>query len=163
MEEKQNLLTIKEFAQASKRSPQTIYKQISTRLISYVHEIEGQKYIERKALTEVFQIGIQPEDNNSDNYNNNQVDTLIAMLQAELEIKNKQIEDLSTALAAAQQTAQAAQALHAGTIQKQLTDSTGEQEKKAFSIGYSRENSSETLNSRPRKIIIFLFKCYLLR
>ena len=43
------------------------------------------------------------------------------LLQKELEIKNKQIEQLSVALAAAQQTAAAAQALHAGTIKQQLT------------------------------------------
>jgi len=43
------------------------------------------------------------------------------LLQKELEIKNKQIEHLSVALAAAQQTAAAAQALHAGTIKQQLT------------------------------------------
>lgn len=49
------------------------------------------------------------------------------ILKNELEIKNKQIErqaetieNLSSALAAAQQTAQAAQALHAGTIRQQL-------------------------------------------
>ena len=56
------------------------------------------------------------------------------MLQKELDVKNeqlsvkdKQIEELnarlaesSAALVAAQQTAQAAQALHAGTIQQQL-------------------------------------------
>ena len=61
--------------------------------------------------------------------------TLIAMLQGELDrkseqlaVKDKQIEELnarlaeiSSALVAAQQTAQAAQALHAGTIQQQLT------------------------------------------
>ena len=59
---------------------------------------------------------------------------LISMLQKELDLKNKQlavkdkqIEELnarlaesSAALVAAQQTAQAAQALHAGTIQQQL-------------------------------------------
>ncbi len=56
-------------------------------------------------------------------------EALISMLQRELEIKNKQIEDLNArlaesnaALVAAQQTAQAAQALHAGTIRQQLTD-----------------------------------------
>lgn len=57
------------------------------------------------------------------------------MLQGELDrkseqlaVKDKQIEELnarlaeiSSALVAAQQTAQAAQALHAGTIQQQLT------------------------------------------
>ena len=64
--------------------------------------------------------------------------TLIAMLQSELEHKNQQLEvkdkqieelnarlaEVSSALVAAQQTAQAAQALHAGTIQQQFL--TGE-------------------------------------
>ena len=53
----------------------------------------------------------------------------IDVLQGQLEVKDRQIEQqaqtitrLTDALAAAQQTAQAAQALHAGTIQQQLTD-----------------------------------------
>ena len=48
-------------------------------------------------------------------------------LQKELEIKNKQIEDLNnrlleitSALVTAQETAKVAQALHAGTIQQQI-------------------------------------------
>lgn len=56
-------------------------------------------------------------------------ETLIDMLRKELEVKNEQIRELnarlaetSAALVAAQQTAQAAQALHAGTIQQQLID-----------------------------------------
>lgn len=41
-------------------------------------------------------------------------------------MKDRQIEKLTEALAAAQQTAAAAQALHAGTIQQQLiTEETG--------------------------------------
>ena len=55
----------------------------------------------------------------------------IDMLQGQLEVKDRQIEQqaqtiirLTDALAAAQQTAAAAQALHAGTIQQQLI--TGE-------------------------------------
>jgi len=40
----------------------------------------------------------------------------IEILQSQLEIKDKQIEDLSSTLVLAQQTAAAAQALHAGTI-----------------------------------------------
>ena len=58
-----------------------------------------------------------------------EVSTLVSMLQGELEIKNEQIRELNsrlaesnTALVAAQQTAQAAQMLHAGTLQKQITD-----------------------------------------
>ena len=68
--------------------------------------------------------------------------TLIAMLQSELEHKNQQLEvkdkqieelnarlaEVSSALVAAQQTAQAAQALHAGTIKQQLTSGTDQSE-----------------------------------
>ena len=48
----------------------------------------------------------------------------IDTLQGQLEVKDRQIEKLTEALVAAQQTAAAAQALHAGTIQQQLL--TGE-------------------------------------
>ena len=44
----------------------------------------------------------------------------IDTLQGQLEVKDRQIEKLTEALIAAQQTAAAAQALHAGTIQQQL-------------------------------------------
>ena len=53
----------------------------------------------------------------------------IDTLQGQLSVKDKQIEELNarlaevtSALVVAQQTAQAAQALHAGTIRQQLTD-----------------------------------------
>ena len=48
----------------------------------------------------------------------------IDTLQGQLEVKDRQIAKLTEALVAAQQTAAAAQALHAGTIQQQLL--TGE-------------------------------------
>lgn len=46
--------------------------------------------------------------------------TTIDTLQGQLEVKDRQIERLTEALTAAQQTAVAAQALHAGTIQQHL-------------------------------------------
>lgn len=61
----------------------------------------------------------------------------------QLAVKDKQIEELnarlaevSSALVAAQQTAQAAQALHAGTIQQQIT---------------SRADQSEGSGDEPKK------------
>ncbi len=48
----------------------------------------------------------------------------IDTLQGQLEVKDRQIEQLTSALVAAQQTAAAAQALHAGTMHQQLL--TGE-------------------------------------
>lgn len=103
MEKKQDLLTIKAFAEASGRSQQTIYKQIGTRLAPYVHEIDGQKYIEHQALKEVFGIDVeqpfQPKDNNSFNRNDDPDHPLYAILRDELEAKNRQIEQLTAQLA----------------------------------------------------------------
>ena len=50
------------------------------------------------------------------------VDTLVAMLQKELDAKNRLIEELTADLREARADVRAAQALHAGTIQKQITD-----------------------------------------
>lgn len=135
MEKDQNLLTIKAFAEASGRSQQTIYKQIGTRLASFVHEIDGQKYIEHQALKEVFGIEveqpIQSEENNSFNRDNNPEHELYAILREELAAKNRQIEQLQADLAEERRhsreltdrvavLAEQAQALHAGTIKMQL-------------------------------------------
>ena len=58
-----------------------------------------------------------------------EVSTLVSMLQRELDAKNQlidrqqsTIDELTAALITAQQSAQAAQALHAGTMQQHLTD-----------------------------------------
>ena len=64
---------------------------------------------------------------------NHEVGDLVCVLQAtidtlqgQLEMKDRQIEKLTEALVAAQQTAAAAQALHAGTIQQQLLSGEAE-------------------------------------
>ena len=49
---------------------------------------------------------------------------LLALLKGQLEIKDKQISDLSSALADAQATAKAAQALHAATSQAKALESS---------------------------------------
>lgn len=143
MEKKQNLLTIKAFAEASGRSQQTIYKQIGTRLALYVHEIDGQKYIEHQALKEVFGIDVeqpfQPKDNNSFNRNDDPDHPLYAILRDELEAKNRQIEHLQAELAEERKhsreqadqlaiLAARAQDLHAGTIKTQLPAGDSEEE-----------------------------------
>lgn len=116
MAKTEDLVSIKEFAALSGRSQQTIYKQIGTRLAPYVHEKDGQKWIERRALGEVFKIGedqpIQPE-NNSDStrelkgeqllYASMQttIDVLqsqIRTLEEQIKVKDQQISDLSERL-----------------------------------------------------------------
>jgi predicted DNA binding protein len=71
-----------------------------------------------------------------------QVGELLTMLKKELDIKNEQIRELNmrlsesnAALVSAQQTAQAAQALHAGTIQKSLESGTKKIEEEKQEIG----------------------------
>jgi len=77
----------------------------------------------------------------------------VTLLQSELDIKNEQIRELNarlaesnTALIAAQQSAHAAQVLHAGTMQKQLSDGGTDQAepsapaKKFFSRIFGRKS-----------------------
>lgn len=60
------------------------------------------------------------------------LENTIETLKNQLEIKDAQIEKLTDALVAAQQTAAAAQALHAGTMQQQITTTQDTQEKKSW-------------------------------
>lgn len=62
------------------------------------------------------------------NQNDNQFAKVIEILQSELESKNKQIEDLTRALEHTTASLNAEQALHAGTMQKQLTDKSSSSE-----------------------------------
>lgn len=143
MERPGDLMTIKAFAAAAGRSQQAIYKQINTRLASYVHEKGGQKYIERRALDEVFKSEdiqpIQPQNapNSSESFNVEQrlytaMQATIDLLQEQLRVKDQQIETKDKQIAAQQEqltqltaalehtttSLQAAQALHAGTMQQ---------------------------------------------
>ncbi|WP_417175981.1 hypothetical protein [Anaerotignum sp.] len=88
---------------------------------------EHQEALIKQAFSEKSQTEIE----NQTQTENHEVSDLVCVLQAtidtlqgQLEVKDRQIEKLTEALVAAQQTAAAAQALHAGTIQQQLI--TGE-------------------------------------
>lgn len=143
MERPGELMTIKAFSEAAGRSQQAIYKQISTRLASYVHEKDGQKYIERRALDEVFKIGgiqpIQPENapkspevSNVEQRLYETMQATIDLLQEQIKVKDQQLEtkdkqivaqqeqltQLTAALEHTTTSLQAAQALHAGTMQQ---------------------------------------------
>ena len=92
----------------------------------------------QEAFFEKTQTEIENQSQTKTQTENREVGDLVCVLQAtidtlqgQLEVKDRQIEQqaqtitrLTDALAAAQQTAAAAQALHAGTIQQQLL--TGE-------------------------------------
>ena len=80
---------------------------------------EHQEALIKQAFSEKSQTKTQTE--------NHEVGDLVCVLQAtidtlqgQLEVKDRQIAKLTEALVAAQQTAAAAQALHAGTMKQQL-------------------------------------------
>ena len=99
---------------------------------------EHQEALIKQAFFEKSQIENENQSQTKTQTENREVGDLVCVLQAtidtlqgQLEVKDRQIEQqaqtitrLTDALAAAQQTVAAAQALHAGTIQQQLI--TGE-------------------------------------
>lgn len=144
--------TIREIADELGVDKQKVYRFIKQNRISEAHhealQRSGVKYYDEAAETLIRQglsaNGASNEAHHEAHQNriNEAVfDAVISMLQKELDrkneqlaVKDKQIAELnarlsecSAALVAAQQTAQAAQALHAGTIQQQLTGETADQ------------------------------------
>ena len=120
------------------RSFTKVYRFIKQNHINEAHhealQRSGVKYYDEAAETLIKQ-GFSDETASSEAHheahqnriNEAVFDAVIEMLQKELEIKNEQIKELnerlsecSAALLAAQQTTQAAQVLHAGTIQKEI-------------------------------------------
>ena len=146
--------TIRQIADEIGVSKQTVYKRYKGKLYTvcapYAHTEQGVLYIEEQGETLIKQdflqkecsIGAHTERSNGAALEHPEnvgviavLQTTIDTLQGQLAIKDKQIEDLNArlaesnaALVAAQQTAQAAQALHAGTIQQQLTSGTDQSE-----------------------------------
>ena len=102
---------------------------------------EHQEALIKQAFSENSQTEIENQSQTKTQTENHEVGDLVCVLQAtidtlqgQLEVKDRQIEQqaqtitrLTDALAAAQQTAVAAQALHAGTIQQQLVAGEGEE------------------------------------
>ena len=102
---------------------------------------EHQEALIKQAFSEKSQTEIENQSQTKTQTENHEIGDLVCVLQAtidtlqgQLEVKDRQIEQqaqtitrLTDALAAAQQTAVAAQALHAGTIQQQLVAGEGEE------------------------------------
>lgn len=145
--------TIRQIADEIGVSKQAVFKKIkreplSTSLQGLTATVDGEKLI-KQAFSEIAPSttdnqltgavdGLVDAPSTKNAEKTAEVDGVISVLQAtidtlqgQLEVKDRQIEQqaqtitrLTDALAAAQQTAAAAQALHAGTIQQQLI--TGE-------------------------------------
>ena len=136
--------TIRQIADEIGVSKQAVYKRYKGKLHTvcapYAHTEQGVLYLSEQAETLIKQdflnydcsIGAYTERSNGAVPEQSQEANVVELLQAtidtlqgQLEVKDQQIEQqaqtiirLTDALAAAQQTAAAAQALHAGTIQQ---------------------------------------------
>ena len=140
--------TIRQIADEIGVSKQAVYKRYKGKLHTvcapYAHTEQGVLYLSEQAETLIKQDFLKDDrsngahtDTHTDTHTErsigavpeqSQEDSVVAVLQAtidtlqgQLEVKDRQIEKLTEALVAAQKTAAAAQALHAGTIQQQLT------------------------------------------
>ena len=89
-----DLLTVKQFAEATGLTQQAIYKQLNKRLNNYVVIVDGQKMLKRSALKSFSNSTVKQQDNNSFNTLLEQNQQIIDMLKKELEEKNKQIAEL---------------------------------------------------------------------
>lgn len=122
--------TIKQVANELGVSKETVRKQVPNlppNMVTiganrcYLISAEGVEIIREKTAT--------TSDNVGDNQVTSDWHSVLKLLEKqneqlsnELEIKNKQIADLSAAMGRMSESLQAAQALYGGTIQKQLTD-----------------------------------------
>ena len=136
--------TIRQIADEIGVSKQAVYKRYKGKLHTvcapYAHTEQGVLYLSEQAETIIKQDFLKDDRSNGAHTDTHtersigavpeqsQEDSVVAVLQAtidtlqgQLEVKDRQIEKLTEALVAAQKTAAAAQALHAGSIQQQLT------------------------------------------
>ena len=143
--------TIKQIADEIGVSKQTVYKRYKGKLYTvcapYAHTVQGVLYLSEQAETLIKQDFLKDDRSNGAHTERSigavpeqsqeagvvaVLQATIDMLQGQLAVKDRQIEELnarlaevSSALLAAQQTAATAQALHAGTIKQQLSDGSG--------------------------------------
>ena len=127
--------TIRQIADEIGVSKTAVNKQIANQGLRSGLRKNGNQFAidehQEALIKQAFSEKSQTEIENQTQTENHEVSDLVCVLQAtidtlqgQLEVKDRQIEKLTEALVAAQQTAAAAQALHAGTIQQQLI--TGE-------------------------------------
>lgn len=126
--------TIKQIADELGIGKQRVYRYIKANRISEAHHEHDMKYYDEAAETQIIQhfsgLGVSGEAHHEAHQtasSDTVIEAVVAMLKDELQIKNKQIEDLTAALEHTTASLHAAQALHAGTMQKQLSDGRADQ------------------------------------
>ena len=127
-----DLITISEAAKRSGLSRQAVYKKVDSHLSEFVVIVAGQKMLQSSALRLLKKKQLNDVDTSKFVTNG---DRLTTSLQETIEILKNQLEKKDIQIAAQDETIksqsdsirnlsdalQSAQALHAGTIQQQLT------------------------------------------
>ena len=112
--------TIAEFAKKIGISRQSAYRKIDKHLSQYCKLENGQKYISEAALRDkIFANELQKLRLSHDI-----VETVLNLLQEQLTRKDEQIEKLQEQLTELTKAFREAQALHAGTLQRELSDNS---------------------------------------
>ena len=124
-----NTITVSELAHRLGVSRQAVYNRLTKDLSKFVKVVDNKKVLDIAVLE---YLGVNDVDKNM----SNEVDKIVNVLTAELEIKNEQIRSLqeqvtqlTEALQNTTSSLMAAQALHASSV-KQLAD--GSQSKNKF-------------------------------
>lgn len=110
--------TVAEFAKKLGISRQSAYRKIDRYLSQYCKLDNGQKYISEAAFKDKKLVRELQEIRQSAD----SIDTVLNLLQEQLARKDEQIEKLQDQLTELTKAFREAQALHAGTMQRELTD-----------------------------------------
>lgn len=102
---KEDLLTIKEFAEAAGVTQQALYQRLNKSLQGYVVEVNGKKHLKRDALS-IFSKPLQQQEENRAEPDSTHIEqdliktlqTTINVLQDQLKAKDQQIAELNERL-----------------------------------------------------------------
>ena len=139
--------TIKQMADELGIDKQRVYRYIRKHRISEAHHEAGVMYYDEAAEILIISHFAETDRISGPHHEAHQsasseavIDAVIALLQSELEAKNKLIDSLQAELAAERQhsrvMAERSQQLHAGTIQHHLTDGSELAEPIAQPVGF---------------------------
>lgn len=139
--------TTKQIADELGVSKQKVYRYIKRYNIKEAYQEHGTMYYDDAAehfIAQGFSESSESAEASQKHIDDTALETVISMLQKELEAKNeqirakdRQIEQLTSALEHTTSSLQAAQALHAGTLQRQLE--APEPEKKGWFSKWKNE------------------------
>jgi len=137
-----NYKTIRQIADELGIDKQKVYRYIRRNHINEAHQTASSdtvaKWYDEAAQSQIkqhFSKFVTSDEVHHEVHQSTSNDVLISMLQKELDIKNKQIEELTSALSETSKALHAAQALHAGTLQTNLIANESEDKPQEKSRG----------------------------